>query len=153
MTGTSNWRTIREKRVGNDPDRVARARESMIAELRLAGLRKHRKASQTEVAKRLAVSQANVSQIERGDVKVSTLASYVDALGGELEMHAVFADERVPLSGIDMSGVSLKGAPVTRTKTRSGKLAASKPRRAKASKAKAAKAAPRASIARRARKP
>lgn len=99
MSGTSNWRSIREKRVGDDPDRAERAREAMVAELRLAGLRKHRKASQAEVAERLAVTQANVSQIERGDVKVSTLAGYVDALGGKLELHAVFDNETVALSG------------------------------------------------------
>jgi len=151
MTGTSNWRAIRQKRVGDDADRVARARESMIAELRLAGLRKHRKASQIEVAKRLAVSQANVSQIERGDVKVSTLASYVDALGGELEMHAVFDDERVPLSGNEIAGVSPKRVPATDAKAHGGKLVAGKPR-TKTVPAKTAKAATRASVARRARK-
>lgn len=105
MSGTSNWRTIREKRVGDDRERVERAREAMIAELRLSGLRKHRKASQADVAKRLAVSQANVSQIERGDVKVSTLAGYVDALGGKLELRAVFDDETVPLSGVGDANV------------------------------------------------
>ncbi len=101
MTGTSDWKAIRERRVGDDPARVERAREAMVAELRLAGLRRHRKASQADVARRLAVSQANVSQIERGDVKLSTLAGYVDALGGKLELHAVFDDETVSLSGTD----------------------------------------------------
>lgn len=106
MSGTSNWRTIREKRVGDDRERVERAREAMIAELRLSGLRKHRKASQADVAKRLAVSQANISQIERGDVKVSTLAGYVDALGGKLELRAVFDDETVSLSDVGDANVS-----------------------------------------------
>ncbi len=98
MSGTSSWKAVREKRVGDDVERAERARETMIAELRLSGLRRHRKASQAEVAKRLAVSQANVSQIERGDVKVSTLAGYVDALGGKLELRAIFDDETVPLT-------------------------------------------------------
>jgi transcriptional regulator with XRE-family HTH domain len=70
----------------------------MRAELRLAELRKHRGASQVKIAKRLEVSQSNVSQLERGDdVKLSTLASYVKALGGHLEVSAVFDDETVQI--------------------------------------------------------
>lgn len=99
MSTTSNWRTIRDKRVGNDPGRVERAHEAMSAELQLASLRKHRRASQAAVAERLAVSQSNVSQFERsGDFKVSTLDSYVRALGGKLEILAVFDDETIPIT-------------------------------------------------------
>ncbi|MBI4261223.1 MAG: XRE family transcriptional regulator [Actinobacteria bacterium] len=42
----------------------------------------------------LGVSQANVSRVEReGDVYLSTLRNYVSALGGKLELRAVFPDE------------------------------------------------------------
>ena len=98
MSGTSNWKTIREKRVGDDQARVESARQAFLVELNLARLRKHRKVSQTDVARRLSVSQANVSQLERGDIKFSTLAGYVGALGGRLVMKAVFDDETVVLS-------------------------------------------------------
>ncbi len=99
MSATSNWKTIRKNRVGNDPARVARARETMEAELRLASVRKHRKASQAAVAKRLAVSQSSISQLERqADPRLSTVAGYIDALGGRLEIAAVFGDERVPIN-------------------------------------------------------
>jgi predicted transcriptional regulator len=98
MSATSNWKTIRGKRVGNDPVRVERAREAMIAELRLANLRKHRKKSQAAIAKKLLVSQSNVSQFERSsDPKLSTVADYIDALGGKLELVAVFEDERITI--------------------------------------------------------
>jgi hypothetical protein len=99
MSGTNNWKTIREKRVGDDPARVERARQALLAELKLANLRKHRKASQADVAEKLAVSQANVSQLEHGDIKFSTLVGYVEALGGRLRMQAVFDDETVAFSG------------------------------------------------------
>jgi hypothetical protein len=47
----------------------------------------------------IAVSQSNVSQLERGaDPRLSTVAGYVDALGGRLEVLAVFDDETVPIS-------------------------------------------------------
>jgi predicted XRE-type DNA-binding protein len=107
MSGTSNWKTIREKRVGNDPARVARAREKLLSELRLANLRRHRSVSQAEVAEALAVSQANVSQLEHGDIKYSSLASYVSALGGQLVMQAVFDDETVGFVGPSRDQIDL----------------------------------------------
>lgn len=48
------------------------------------------------VAETLGISQGNVSRLEaRSDVYLSTLRSYVEALGGRLEIAAVFDDERV----------------------------------------------------------
>jgi len=114
MSGTSNWRTIRNKRVGNDRARIDRAREAMLAELQLAPIRKRRKQSQAAVAAKLTVSQSSVSQLERGegDMRLSTLAGYIGALGGHIEMTAVFDDETIPIAGF-------------------GKFNVSKPRRAK----------------------
>jgi hypothetical protein len=44
------------------------------------------------------VSRANVARIGRErDVYLSTLARYVEALGGQLEVAAVFGDEKVPI--------------------------------------------------------
>ena len=84
---------------------IAREREIIAAELRLASVRKASKASQTTVAKKLAVSQSNISQLERqADSRLSTVAGYIEALGGKLEVHAVFEDERVPLSGSIKNG-------------------------------------------------
>jgi DNA-binding XRE family transcriptional regulator len=97
------WREIRAKRVKTPEDeaRIAEVREQMQAELRLASLRRRRKASQTTVARRLAVSQSSISQLERGaDPKLSTVASYVDALGGRLEVRAVFDDETLAINEI-----------------------------------------------------
>jgi len=82
-----------------DEPHIQRVREAMRAKLHLADLRKHRKASQTAVAKRLAVSQSNISQLERGDdLKLSTFESYINALGGKLEVRVIFDDETVPIS-------------------------------------------------------
>ena len=68
----------------------------MKAEVRLGELRGHRGLSQAAIADALAVSQPNVSRIEQeDDVYLSTLARYVAALGGHLEIQAVFPDETV----------------------------------------------------------
>jgi len=99
MSGTSNWKTVRKKRSTHEiEEAISREREILEAELQLAEIRKYRKRSQATVAKKLAVSQARVSTFERGaDPKLSTVSNYIDALGGHLELVAVFDDERVPL--------------------------------------------------------
>jgi len=55
--------------------------------------------TQVELAKRLGVSQGNVSELERrDDVYLSTLREYVEALGGTLEVAAVFPEQRTPIA-------------------------------------------------------
>jgi transcriptional regulator with XRE-family HTH domain len=64
--------------------------------VRLAELRQLRGLSQGELAERAGVGQANVSRIEgRADLKVSTLAAVVDALGASLVLLARFPDGMV----------------------------------------------------------
>jgi transcriptional regulator with XRE-family HTH domain len=61
---------------------------------RLDRVRTGRGMTQTEVARRMGVSQSHVAQVEaRDDVYLSTLISYVRALGGDLRIEAVFPGE------------------------------------------------------------
>jgi transcriptional regulator with XRE-family HTH domain len=70
----------------------------MDAEVRLSELRGRRGLSQAAVAEALSVTQPNISRIEQeDDVYLSTLARYVEALGGHLEVRAVFPDETITL--------------------------------------------------------
>lgn len=58
-----------------------------------AALRKARELTQVELAERLGVTQASVAGLEsRVDLQLSTLARYIRALGGELEVRAVWPD-------------------------------------------------------------
>jgi transcriptional regulator with XRE-family HTH domain len=66
--------------------------------LALAEIRERRELTQNDVARVLESSQANVSRIERQrDLYLSTLAQYVEALGGTLKISAVFDDEEVEI--------------------------------------------------------
>ncbi|MHB8312327.1 MAG: XRE family transcriptional regulator, partial [Candidatus Dormibacteria bacterium] len=57
-------------------------------------IREARGATQQQVADAWEVSQANVSQIERtSDIYLSTLRKYIFALGGRVEIRAIFPDE------------------------------------------------------------
>ena len=82
------------KKMSPEVQAAARAKAvSIVAEMSLAETRKLRGRSQAVVARALGIAQPNVSQIEkRPDTLVSTLASYVEALGGKLEIHAKFPD-------------------------------------------------------------
>ena len=61
--------------------------------VRLAELRQSRGLSQAELAIRAGVKQANISRIEgRDDLKVSTLAKVVEAMGATLTIWARFPD-------------------------------------------------------------
>jgi predicted XRE-type DNA-binding protein len=77
--------------------------EQMLAQVRafrLAEVRKRQHTTQVELAKRMGVSQARVSDIERGKInraEVDTLAAYVAALGGKLQLVANFGDEAIVL--------------------------------------------------------
>lgn len=76
------------------PEARARAHAravDMLAEMALPELRKAFDVSQEDLAKLLDVSQASVSKMEnRSDLHVSSVAAYIKALGGELELIAHF---------------------------------------------------------------
>ena len=66
--------------------------------LALSDLRERCGVTQVGLAAELATSQHNVSRIEhQEDLYLSTLRAYVEALGGRLELAAVFVDGRVLL--------------------------------------------------------
>jgi phage shock protein A/DNA-binding XRE family transcriptional regulator len=74
---------------------VARSRAHTLAEAR-----QRMRLTQTQVARRMNVRQERVSAIERaepGATEVRTLAAYVAALGGRLEIVAHIGDEHITL--------------------------------------------------------
>jgi predicted transcriptional regulator len=72
-------------------ERLAAIREETLAEIGLYELRRALDRSQTELAAELGISQSAISQLERaGDVKLSTLRTYLEHLGARLELLAVF---------------------------------------------------------------
>jgi DNA-binding XRE family transcriptional regulator len=80
-------------------EEIEARKAGLRAGLRLGELRQQRNQTQVKLAQALNTSQANVSRMERtGNPYLETLADYVDALGGRLEITAVFEDEVVPLS-------------------------------------------------------
>lgn len=92
---------IRKRRPldGEGREQVVVIKRAMRLQIALARLREQRGLSQAAVADELGTSRPNVSRIEsESDLRLSTLERYVEALGGRLEIRAVFDDEAVPLS-------------------------------------------------------
>jgi transcriptional regulator with XRE-family HTH domain len=62
-------------------------------------VRKARQMTQVKLAEILGVNQGEISKIEhRTDIYISTLAGCVEALGGKLEIRAVFPDREMRIS-------------------------------------------------------
>ena len=80
----------------------SRTSELIALEMTLQELRKNREFSQEQLAEILGIGQDNVSRLEhRPDIRLSTLQSYVQALGGKLRIIADFPDSTpIQLGGI-----------------------------------------------------
>ena len=92
---TKNWPAKRRLRVEQVKANLLRD----IEQAALADLRKALNVSQEELARALGKSQAAVAQMEqRADMKVSTLRSTIEAMGGTLELVARFPKGDVKLT-------------------------------------------------------
>jgi DNA-binding XRE family transcriptional regulator len=79
-----------------------RAAQLLAEEMSLRELRRAHKLTQERIAETLGIGQDQVSRLEqRSDLLISTLRSYVEAMGGRLTLIAEFPDHKpVALSGI-----------------------------------------------------
>ena len=79
--------------------RAKRRADVLLARMTLDELRKNRKVTQGKVAAAMQINQSEVSRIEkRKEVKLGTLRDYVSALGGYLEIRAVFPEKKIELA-------------------------------------------------------
>ncbi|MFI5289914.1 MAG: helix-turn-helix domain-containing protein [Polyangia bacterium] len=97
------WDDLARKRVGEEKLSQLRAQAlaEVAIEMNLPELRKALGKTQLEVADAAEMAQAKVSEFERREDHVlSVLRRYIEALGGKLEVSAVFHDKRVRLKGV-----------------------------------------------------
>ncbi|HZU83611.1 MAG TPA: XRE family transcriptional regulator [Polyangiaceae bacterium] len=99
---TRSWKSVRAERLGRAA--IARANErarARIEEMTLSELRRGLQLTQVDAARAADMTQPELSRLEaRGDHRISTLRRYVEALGGRLEVAAVFGARRVKLSEV-----------------------------------------------------
>jgi predicted transcriptional regulator len=101
-SGTRSWKSVKAERL--DPPaiaRVTRRARAQLEELTLQELRRGLSLTQVDVARTAEMTQSELSRLEsRGDHRISTLRRYVEALGGELEVTALFGGRRVKLTEV-----------------------------------------------------
>ena len=108
---TKKWKDIRPELVedlGSEAALTAAQlrNQAYIDAKRLAERRTTLGMTQADVAERMGITKSRVSQIERGEVStVDVVARYVKALGGQLQISAVFGDELLILQSADTSAV------------------------------------------------
>ena len=96
-------------------ERAARLIEN---ETTLRDLRKARALTQQRMAEALDITQDGVSRIEkRSDFLLSTLRSYVEAMGGQLRLVVEFPD-RKPVTLSDLGGLDIQTKPARRSRKR-----------------------------------
>lgn len=99
---THRWEDIKTKR--RTPAQLAaldRRVEQKLLELDLRAMRELAGRTQEDVASAAEMEQSEVSRLERRqDCRLSTLRRYVKALGGDLEVVAIFGDRRLRLRTI-----------------------------------------------------
>ena len=96
---TRNFRELLEAMPPDRQERIEKRFRKTLAAMPLDQLRKAQQMTQIKLAEILGVNQGEVSKIEhRSDICVSTLAEYIEALGGRLEIRAVFSDGEVRIT-------------------------------------------------------
>ena len=95
---------------------TARTKQLIAEERALRHLRQARSFTQQSMATLLNIDQASVSKIEnRSDMLLSTLRSYVEAMGGSLRLVAEFPDGVTEVSSL---GSTDARHPISKTKER-----------------------------------
>lgn len=95
-----NWKSLQNAKLSPDARARVRARaQREVEELTLEALRQELELTQVEVSRAARMSQSQLSRLEsRTDHLTSTLRRHVEALGGELEVAAVFGDRWIKLT-------------------------------------------------------
>jgi DNA-binding XRE family transcriptional regulator len=94
------WQEIKAKKFSPDQlQQIDNAVEQELLEMDLRALREAAGLTQEELAQRVAITQSQLSKLERReDHRISTVRRYVAALGGELEIVAVVDGKRIQLT-------------------------------------------------------
>ncbi len=101
MSGHKPFSNLTKKMSPEAQERVRSKATAMKAEMPLHALRSALALSQEQIAQALDVDQPAVSRIERrADMMLTTLARFIDAMGGTLEVRAAFPEGSVRISGL-----------------------------------------------------
>jgi DNA-binding Xre family transcriptional regulator len=96
---TRNFRELQQKMPPASRARSEARASAMLKDMALDELRAARAMTQEELGRKLGLKQAAISRMgRRTDVYVSTLAKFVEGMGGQLEIRVVFPDGTVRIN-------------------------------------------------------
>jgi predicted transcriptional regulator len=99
MTGHNNFSKLTQDFSATRKAKIAAKTIQLKEEMAIYELRQALKISQAELAEKLQVKQPAISRLEkRTDMYVSHLRQVIEAMGGELEIVARFADGEVKIN-------------------------------------------------------
>jgi DNA-binding XRE family transcriptional regulator len=92
------WSEIRRTLSPEQEEETRRYVKSVVEAVNLNQLREARSLTQAYLASVLGVNQGSVSKMEkRTDMYISTLRSFIQAMGGQLQIKAVFPEGEVEI--------------------------------------------------------
>lgn len=105
MSGRHSFQELTKDFSSERRQRIEAIKEELLAEMPLHELRRARSLTQQDLAKALNVNQPAVSKLEqRADMYVSSLRSYIEAVGGRLKIVAEFPEGEVAVTNFSQLG-------------------------------------------------
>ena len=105
MSGRHSFSELTKDFTPERRQRIAEMKSELLAEMPLHELRRARALTQGDMAKMLKVNQPAVSKLEqRADIYVSSLRSYIEAVGGKLKIVAEFPEGEVAITNFSEVG-------------------------------------------------
>jgi transcriptional regulator with XRE-family HTH domain len=94
----TKWRDIRKTLSPEAEERIRQSVDEAAGVMTLYQLREARNLTQVNLAKVLNINQGAVSKTEkRTDMYVSTLRNFIQAMGGQLQVKAIFPEGEVEI--------------------------------------------------------
>lgn len=93
------FQELRDRMKPESRERAKAKTETFLSEMALDELREARRLTQEQLAAQLQVRQPSIARMERrADMYVSTLRGVIKAMGGQMEIFAVFPEGRVRIN-------------------------------------------------------
>ena len=105
MSGRNPFRELTKDITPERRRRIDELKRELLAEMPLHELRRARALTQKDLAETLHVTQPAIAKLEqRADIYVSSLRSYIEAVGGHLKIVAEFPEGDVAITNFSDVG-------------------------------------------------
>lgn len=105
MSGRHAFRKLTRDLTPERRQRIDELKRELLAEMPLHELRRARALTQKDLAETLHVTQPAIAKLEqRADIYVSSLRSYIEAVGGHLRIVAEFPEGEVSITNFSDVG-------------------------------------------------